>query len=50
MMDELCIVHPEQDDEKLLIGEVSDEVLEGAAGTEARARWSWQFSRDCGEC
>ena len=28
MMDELCIVHPEQDDEELLIGEVSDEVLE----------------------
>ncbi len=50
MMDQLSTVDPEQDDEELLIGEVSDEVLEGAAGIEARARWSWQFSRDCGEC
>jgi hypothetical protein len=50
MIDQLCTVAPEQDDEELLIGAVSDEVLEGAAGPDVRARSSWQFSRDCFEC
>jgi len=50
MTDQLCAVSPEQDDEELLIGDVSDEALESAAGTEVRARFSWQFSRDCLEC
>lgn len=49
-MDQLCTVHAEQDDEDLLTSTVSDEVLESAAGAETRARYSWQFSKDCFEC
>lgn len=44
------VIHLDQDDEDSLLSSVSDEVLENAAVPEMGVRWSWLFSRDCGEC